>query len=74
MVQLLTLQSQTGLIFTKLSGLVVLWEGFIKHAFILRSLKECSMATNFVATFAKMADPTLIRHASISKWIPGSQF
>jgi len=32
------------------------------------------MATNFVAKFAKLADPALIWHISIIKWIEGSQF
>jgi len=32
------------------------------------------MATDFVASFAKFADPTLIRHAGITKRIVGSQY
>jgi len=70
----LVISETTELIFTKFSGLVVPWECFIKRSSILRSLRDVAMATNFVAEFAKLAHPNLVRHAGISKRIAGSQF
>jgi len=35
---------------------------------------DIAMATNFVAKFAKLADPTFIRHAGVLKGIAESHF
>jgi len=51
-----------------------MWEGFICiHSFYDGS-RDTAIATNFVAKFAKLANPTPIRHAGIPKRIAGKQF
>jgi len=37
-------------------------------------LKGLAIASDFVAKFVKLADPTLFRHAGVPKWIAISQF
>ena len=61
------ISESSGPIFTKFSGLVEVWEDFIKHVFILDCSRDVAMTTNFVVKFAKMADHTLIRHTGIQK-------
>ena len=43
------------------------------HSFCGR-LRDVAVATNSVAKFAKLANPTRIQHAGVPKRIPGSQF
>jgi len=50
-----------------------LWEGFIKRSFVLRSLSDVVMATNFMGKMSKIGLFTFIRPSCISNRIGISQ-
>ena len=70
----LVISESTRLIF-KFSGLVGVYAraSLSVHSFCDRS-RGVSMTTNFVAKFAKVANPALTRHTGVPKWIGGLQF